>query len=169
MESCLIVDGYNILHAWPDMAKLMSKDLNHARARLVKLLSNYGAIRGIKVVVVFDAHLVKGGQGSSEEAGGVRVVYTPEGVTADMAIEKLTARLTAGHQVTVATSDWTQQRMVFGQGAARMSARELAVEVLSANEENDFYMESRVPGEYGIRGHLSEEIKAVLEKIRRSK
>lgn len=169
MADCLIVDGYNILHAWPELVKLMAEDLEHARDRLVNLLSNYGAVRGMEVMVVFDAHLVKGGHGSSEDKGGVKIIYTPEGVTADMAIEKLVTRLNAGNRITVATSDWTQQRMVFGQGAVRMSARELEAEVLSAMAESNNYKDTYVYGESGIRVHLSREVKEVLEKIRRSK
>lgn len=168
MTDCLIVDGYNILHAWPHLAKLLAEDLEHARTRLVELLRNYGALRGIKVVVVFDAHLVKGGQGSIERAGGVEIIYTPEGVTADMAIEKRVSRVPAGCRVTVATSDWTQQRIVFGKGAVRMSARELIAEVLSVNKENDIYQDTRPTTEAGLREHLPKETKDVLEKIRRS-
>ncbi|MFZ5640026.1 MAG: NYN domain-containing protein [Bacillota bacterium] len=167
MTDCLLVDGYNILHAWPHLAKLMDKDLEHARTKLIEQLSNYGALTGTKIIIVFDAHLVKGGQGSSEETGGVEIIYTPEGVTADMAIEKLAARLAAGRRVTVATSDWTQQRMVFAKGAVRMPARELLAEVLSAKEGSEAY--KGTAAERGIREHLSEEIKGILEKIRRSK
>ena len=169
MEGCLIVDGYNVLHGWTSMAKLLAEDVEHARDRLVHQLSNFGATQGIKVVVVFDAHLVKGGQGSTEEWGGVKVIYTPEGVTADMAIEKLAVRLAGRNKITVASSDWAEQRLVFGQGAVRMSARELETEVLAAETESKAYKEYTEPVESGIRGQLTKEIKEVLEKIRRSK
>lgn len=169
MTDYLIVDGYNILHAWPDLAKLMAVDIGHARLRLIEILSNYGALRGIKVVIVFDAHMVKGGLGRSEDIDGVEIIYTPEGVTADMAIEKLATRLTVDRLVTVATSDWTQQRIVFGKGAVRMSARELAAEVSAAREENITCNEMKPPDKSVIREHLPEETKDILEKIRRSK
>lgn len=169
MKECLIVDGYNILHAWPQLAKLMAEDLEHARIRLVELLSNYGAFRGIKVIIIFDAHMVKGGQGSSETSCGVDIIYTQEGVTADMAIEKLVSRLPAGWQAIVATSDWTQQRIVFGKGAVRMAARELVAEVLSIDKEKDIYQDLRPVAEAGLGEHLPKETKDVLEKIRRSK
>lgn len=169
MTDCLIVDGYNILHAWPELAKLLAEDMAHARLRLTEILSNYGALRGIKVVIVFDAHMVKGGVGSSEETGGVEIIYTPEGVTADMVIEKLAARLINDRKVTVATSDWTQQRIVFGKGAVRLSARELAAEVLAARDENSAIEEIHPLAKSGIREQLPEETKDILEKIRRSK
>jgi len=49
----LLVDGYNIINAWPELREL--GNLEHARARLVELLASYGAFRGIEVIVVFDS------------------------------------------------------------------------------------------------------------------
>ncbi|MGL5512691.1 MAG: NYN domain-containing protein, partial [Sporomusa sp.] len=56
----LIVDGYNVINAWPELIE--AKDnLEYARDKLVDILSEYGAYKGFKmIIIVFDAHMVAG-------------------------------------------------------------------------------------------------------------
>ncbi len=169
MEEILIVDGYNILHAWGSFKQTMAEDLEHARDRLVKVLDEYRVMKGIDVVIVFDAHSVKGGAGSSQTVNGVEVVYTAEGETADMVIEKLVGQIGDSRRVTVATSDWAQQRIVFGKGAARLSARELEQEVISCKKEVEEHFSSLQHGERKLQGYLKDDIREILERIRRQK
>lgn len=57
----LLVDGYNIIGAWPDLQKLKDENnLEDARKILINKMAEYQAYTGMKVIVVFDAHLVKG-------------------------------------------------------------------------------------------------------------
>ncbi len=169
MEDILIVDGYNILHAWASLKKTVAVDLEHARVKLVEILGDYRAVKGIDVVIVFDAHLVKGSAGSRETVNGVEVVYTAEGETADMVIEKLVGQIGEDRRVTVATSDWVQQRMVFGKGAARLSARELEQEVKAWKKQAEEYFGTLMDGERKLQGYLKDDIRETLEKIRRQK
>ena len=56
----------------------------------------------------------------------VEVIFTRENETADERIEKLAKSLNnVKTQIHVATSDYTEQWVIFGQGALRKSAREL--------------------------------------------
>ncbi len=129
-EDYLLVDGYNIIHAWPDLRTLARQDLEGARLRLVDRLRNYQGWKGCKVIVVFDAYKVKQGGGSVEQLEDVWVVYTKEAETADMYIEKTTYALgKEEHRVRVATSDGLEQLIILGHGAVRMSAGELQAEV----------------------------------------
>ena len=129
-EDYLLVDGYNIIHAWPELQKLARDDLEGARQRLVHRLRNYQGWKKCRVIVVFDAYRVKGGSGSVERDGDVWVVYTKEAETADMYIEKTTYELGRKHRVRVATSDALEQLIILGHGAQRMSASELERELL---------------------------------------
>lgn len=56
----LLVDGYNIIGAWPELQKLKQKDLGAARDRLVEIMAEYQGYTDDKVIVVFDAYGVKG-------------------------------------------------------------------------------------------------------------
>lgn len=125
----LLVDGYNIIHAWEDLSALAREDLDGARAKLVDLLRNYQSWRGCQVIVVFDAYKIKGGKGSVEQLGDLYVVYTKEAETADMYIERTTYQLSRDNRVRVATSDGLEQMIILGHGAVRMSAVELKYEV----------------------------------------
>jgi len=81
------------------------------------------------VIVIFDAHQVKGIE-KKQKNHRVEVIYTRENETADERIEKLAISLNnIKTQIHVATSDFTEQWAIFGQGALRKSARELLNEV----------------------------------------
>ena len=124
----LLVDGYNIIHAWEELSALAREDLDGARAKLIDLLRNYQSWRGCQVIVVFDAYKIKGGKGSVEQLGDLYVVYTKEAETADMYIERTTYQLSRDNRVRVATSDGLEQMIILGHGAQRMSAAELKYE-----------------------------------------
>ncbi|MDQ0233005.1 NYN domain-containing protein [Metabacillus malikii] len=125
----LLVDGYNIIGAWPELQKLKKANLSEARERLVEKMAEYQAYTGYRVIVVFDAHLVKGIEKKLKNYR-VEVIYTRENETADERIEKLAISLNnIRTQVHVATSDFTEQWAIFGQGALRKSARELLNEM----------------------------------------
>ena len=128
-NDCLVVDGYNIIFAWDELKKLAQVSLDDARQALIHLLSNYRGIKECKLILVFDAYKVKGGGGTSQRIGGIDVVYTKEGETADAYIEKLSYDLGRSHRMKVATSDNLERVLVLGHGAQRLSSVELKWEV----------------------------------------
>lgn len=125
----LLVDGYNIIFAWPELQKLAQSDIGAARARLTDILCNYRAFRQCELILVFDAYKVRGGVGSVEKVHNIHVVYTREAETADMYIEKAAVRLEGRAQVRVATSDNLEQLIILGHGALRISAAAFEEEV----------------------------------------
>lgn len=125
----LLVDGYNIIFAWEELAELARTDLDAARHRLIQILCNYQGYRRCELILVFDAYKVKGNPGSVERQHGIHVVYTKEAETADMYIEKVTHTLAKEHRVRVATSDGLEQIIILGHGAVRVPARQFREEV----------------------------------------
>ena len=134
-EEYLLVDGYNIIHAWDELSRLAEQDLDGARQRLMDILSNYQGWRRCQLILVFDAYKVKGNHGSVEKYHNIHVVYTKEAETADMYIEKTTYEIAREHRVRVATSDGLEQLIILGHGAQRISARELKYEVDEAERQ----------------------------------
>lgn len=122
----LIVDGYNMIGAWPELVRFKNQDnLEDARELLLQRLSNYAKYEGLPIIVVFDAQFVPGITKNYSKYQ-LEVVFTEEGETADSYIERVAGELnTILTQVTVATSDLAEQWVVFSQGALRTSAREL--------------------------------------------
>ncbi len=125
----LLVDGYNIIFAWDELNALAKESLDLARNRLINILCNYQGFRRNNVILVFDAYKVKGNHREVETVNNISVVYTREAETADMYIEKTAHELTKNNRVRVATSDNTEQIIVMGSGAIRVSASEFLAEV----------------------------------------
>lgn len=133
----LIVDGYNVIHAWTSLKRLLSDaSLEAARDKLVERLAVLGMITGESVTVVFDAHHSASMSNSEEMVDGVRVVFTRRGHSADHAIERIAyAASNTGEIITVATSDRFQRDLVRGMGGAVISALELERRVIDAENE----------------------------------
>lgn len=125
MKEYLILDGYNVINFWPELKLLMDESLETARDRLIDLMVEYGAFRGINIIVVFDAHLVKGNVENKQRLKGVEIVFTKECETADSYIERYIIELSKTNKVAVVTNDKIEQQMVLGSGAIRIPVREL--------------------------------------------
>lgn len=128
----LFVDGYNIINSWSILKEKQLVSLEEAREELLEILSEYQSYSGIIIIVVFDAHQVKGNTGNEEIYKGIRVVYTRENETADHFIERTLNEIGRIKRVRVATSDWMEQQIVLARGGTRISARELEVEIYNA-------------------------------------
>ena len=125
----LLVDGYNIVFAWEELKELAEINIDSARDKLIEKLANYQGYKGCKLILVFDAYKVRGGKENIIKQGNMWIVYTKEAETADQYIAKTSLELTKEGLVRVATSDALVQMIIFGSGAARISARELEAEV----------------------------------------
>ncbi|MEW6423929.1 MAG: NYN domain-containing protein [Bacillota bacterium] len=169
MKEYLIVDGYNVIYAWPQFAEIGKTDLELARSRLVNLLLNHAALTGRQIILVFDAHRVKEPLVRAEEMGNLRVIFTNSGETADSLIEKLAGELSRQNIVYVVTSDWAEQRMVLGQGAYRLTPGELLGSIIQAAREGEHHYTTERPAEAYLENRLKEKIRAVFEGWRRKK
>ena len=133
----LVVDGYNVVHAWPSLKRLLAEaSLEAARDSLIERLAVLGQITGADVTVVFDAHHSTAMSNSRETVDGVHVIFTRKGHSADHAIERIAYQASnAGDVITVATSDRFQRDLVRGMGGAVISALELERQVVEAEQE----------------------------------
>ena len=125
----LLVDGYNIIFAWDDLAAIAKEDMDLARSKLVNLMCNYRGLHRCEIILVFDAYRIKGNTGSVETVNNISVVYTKEAETADSYIERTTHELSKNYRVQVATSDRMEQLIIIGNGAMRISADAFRKEV----------------------------------------
>lgn len=163
----LIVDGYNMIGAWPELRELKIRDLSQARLQLIEKMAEYKAYTGYRVIVVFDAHLVKGTE-NKQKSYKVEVIYTRENETADERIEKLAIELNNRRtQIHVATSDYTEQWAIFGQGALRKSARELLIEINSIEKKIESNVKEIQENRPVSKIPLNDKVAEIFEKWRR--
>ncbi len=131
----LLVDGYNIIYAWNELADIAKTNLDGARSRLMDILCNYQAMKKCNLIVVFDAYRVKGHDTEIFDYNNIHVVFTKEAETADQYIEKFAHEHGRKYYVRVATSDGLEQIIIRGQGCHLVSAREFEEEVKALEEE----------------------------------
>ena len=134
-EHLLIIDGYNVLFNWPEIAEIAKIDLGMARTRLIEILGDFAAFKHYRMVLVFDGYRAKGNPGQKSRWENVEIVYTKEGQTGDAYIESLATRIGHNYSTRVVTSDSLVQLSSFRSGLLRMSARELRESVENARGE----------------------------------
>jgi hypothetical protein len=173
-HSKLLVDGYNIIGAWPKLGKLRDRHgLEVSRQKLVEALINYSACEGLKTQVVFDAHYQNKPIFSETITDEVSVCYTEFGQTADSYIEKFCAdfRYQVRQSVTrliVATSDRTQKLVVTGYGAEWISAQRLIGELESTYKRYQTQKNSRKqPTKFFLFDSLDPKTKQRLEDLQK--
>jgi uncharacterized protein len=125
----LIVDGSNVLHAWPETRALARKDRDAARTLLVRRVAGLHDGAGWRVTVVFDG---RGDALQIEPVGGASdfvCIYTPGGTTADDVVERLVGKAADPSACLVATADRAERATVEAAGAAWCSPEDLAARI----------------------------------------
>ena len=166
----LLVDGYNIIFAWEELRELAESNIDGARGRLMDILSNYQGIRKCTLILVFDAYKMEGFPGEVQQYHNIHVVYTKEAETADQYIEKVAHEIGRKYEVTVATSDGTEQVIIRGQGCRLLSAKELHTEIgLAQKELRENHMEKAESTKNYLFHYLDEETAKEMEEVRLGK
>jgi predicted RNA-binding protein with PIN domain len=145
-RSYLVIDGYNLLFAWEEFRELRQINIDGAREALIEVLQNYQGFTGTGMTLVFDGYRLKGNAGEDLKYGDLNVVYTGEGVTADRYIEEFIYENGKKYDLTVVTSDRMVQMSAMGDGADRLSARDLYLDVIGTSQEIRDLLRSRKLG-----------------------
>ena len=148
-DSYLLVDGYNIIHAWEATKELVGVSFDGARDKLLEILCDYAGTGSDKVMVVFDAYKTSNAKESVLNYHNIQVVYTKQAQTADAYIEKFSHENAGKYNITVATSDALEQLIIRGAGCDLVSARDLEGMVKARKErlkEQQFYSDKESVG-----------------------
>jgi uncharacterized protein len=113
----ILVDGYSLLHNWPELAPVAARHSARAREELVHVLTRYHDATGEPITVFFD------GAGAppnvpKHEPGAVEVLFSRAGQTADEMIERAAHRFQDYGEVLVVTDDRAERDTVNGFGGA---------------------------------------------------
>jgi len=134
-QALLLVDGYNVVGAWPELARIRDRHgLEASRYRLAETLTGYSAYQDFDTRLVFDAQYRDSGSSQEVITPNLTIHFTEFGQTADTHIERVCADFRYDlrkfyQRLIVVTSDRAQQQTVIGYGAEWMSSDRLAAEV----------------------------------------
>ena len=113
----ILVDGYSLLHNWPELAAGAPRHSERARDALVEMLQQYHDAGGAPVTVFFDGAGARR-QPKNESGSSVEVLFSRAGQTADEMIERAAHRFLAHGEVLVVTNDRAERDIVGGFGGA---------------------------------------------------
>jgi len=167
-EKYLLVDGYNIIFAWPELKELAEEDMDAARTRLLDELCKYRGVKKYRIIAVFDAYRVERHKEDVLDYHNIHVVYTRQAQTADQYIERFAHDNQQKYDITVATSDYLQQIIIRGAGCAIWSANDLREEIIRTNEGVlRTFRENQVQKRDSLMDKLSDEARQQMESLAR--
>lgn len=173
-KKLLIIDGYNVLRSGSRYKSIAGPDytddtFNTAREALINDTVNFAG-RDYSAIIVFDGAKNQYSHGEVERVGGVRIMFSPSGQSADKVIEKLAHDARERNVETlVVTSDGTIQDTVFGGGVDRMSANDFSWEINTLKDENSKDSLPQISHKNTLGERIDPAIRAKLERLRDGK
>jgi predicted RNA-binding protein with PIN domain len=118
----ILVDGYSLLHSWPELARGKARHSAAARDELIHVLRQYRDAVGTPLTIVFD------GQGPAQSAAAesassaeLEILYSKSGQTADDIIERVAVLMKQYGEVMVVTNDFAERDTVVISGGMTCS------------------------------------------------
>ena len=125
----VIVDGYNVIHAWPSLRDAKRKGLEYAREKLIHIMRRYQDFNDKNVSIVFDGSKRFDHIPFDQIETGINVIFSKNGKSADTVIERMIYKLPDKSKALVVTSDRLVRMMIGGMGARSVSAKEFELMV----------------------------------------
>jgi len=132
----ILVDGYSLLHGWPELAPGKPRHSAVARDELVYILTRYHDAIGTPITIFFDGGGSPPGIPKSEPTGQVEVLFSRAGQTADEMIERAAHRFQPYGEVLAVTDDNTERDIVIGLGGQAASCLNFIRDIESAMAES---------------------------------
>ena len=128
----ILVDGYSLLHGWPQLAPGHARHSAFAREELIRRLSLYQDACGIPITLFFDGNQPARGMAAASHSGSVEVLFSRRGQTADQMIERAAHRFAAFGEVLAVSDDRAERDTVLSLGGAVSNCWNFIVTVESA-------------------------------------
>ena len=128
----ILVDGYSLLHNWPELARGRARHSAAARDELIRCLTLYRDATGTPVTVVFDGAGRHTGKPTATSKSEVEVLYSRRGQTADQMIERAVHRFQPYGEVLAVTDDRAERETVNSLGGSAASCENFIRDVENA-------------------------------------
>jgi predicted RNA-binding protein with PIN domain len=114
----ILVDGYSLLHNWPELAPGQPRHSERARNELIQILTKYHDVTGEPITIFFDGAGAPASAPKQESSREVEILFSRGGQTADDMIERAAHRFQSYGEVLVVTDDIAERDTVSGLGAS---------------------------------------------------
>jgi uncharacterized protein len=131
----ILVDGYSLLHGWPELAPREPRYSAAARDELVHMLRLYSDAVNTPVTVVFDGAGHRGVRQETDSTPQVEILFSKAGQTADQIIERVTYRMKSFGEVLVVTDDHAERDTVIAMGGLASSCSSFIQSMENALED----------------------------------
>lgn len=131
----ILIDGYSLLHSWPEIAPGKPRYSQSAREELLHQLTLYRDATGTPITVIFDGANADIKLSSVESTPELEILFTRAGQTADQIIERVAYRLSSYGEVLVVTDDHAERDTVLSVGGMASSCLSFIQMVESALSE----------------------------------
>jgi predicted RNA-binding protein with PIN domain len=108
----ILVDGYSLLHAWPELARGRARHSAEAREALISRLRQYQDAVGTPITIFFDGGGAPAGTPKSHSTPDLEILYSRSGQTADQMIERAAHRFAPYGEILAVSNDNAERDMV---------------------------------------------------------
>lgn len=112
----ILIDGYSLLHRWPEVAEGEPRHSASARDELLSILRQYGDATSTPITIFFDGAGAPAGTPKPSSSRNLEILYSHAGRTADDMIERTAHRMKPYGEVLVVTDDFAERDIIIGQG-----------------------------------------------------
>ena len=128
----ILVDGYSLLHSWPELAEGAPRHSEAAREALTELLTQFQDASGTPVTIFFDGRGRRKTKPKNAAGKSVEVLFSNAGQTADELIERAALRFQPYGEVLVVTNDFAERATVSGFGGSVASCENFLRQIQNA-------------------------------------
>lgn len=170
-KKLLIIDGYNVLRSGSRYKHILFPDYtvdpyNTAREKLMNDVNAYVG-NDMDAVIIYDAGEAGHESETVDRIGHVKIVFTPDGQSADRVIERLSHDAKEQNiETLVVTSDASIQDAVFGGGVDRMSAEGFCREVAAHCDSEPYDRAPEVVHKRTVSSRISPDTADALIRLR---
>src|SRR5262245_44471715 len=117
----ILVDGYSLLHNWPELAPGKPRHSAAARDELIQRMGLYQDASRTPITIFFDGRSGLAGMAAATSKTDVEVLYSRSGQTADQMIERAAHAFREFGEVLAVTDDRAERETVISLGGSASS------------------------------------------------
>src|SRR5262249_48748736 len=117
----ILIDGYSLLHNWPELAPGKPRHSAAARDELIRIITQYRDVIGTPVTIFFDGSGAPVGTPAALSTTELEFLYSKPGQTADQMIERAAHRFAEYGEVLAVTDDLAERDTVVSLGGSASS------------------------------------------------